>query len=213
MRKTRDGHLEFADNSKDMCGCIGFNGCTYSLANAIENAEVPDTVFCMEGCPKHLARTDSPCEIHPGTTNGFRQVISNLVKLQVEVRKASGKPVREGANMPILRIMGFQNERPFIPVTIHSGLEFSTVVQGTGEIKGEDVQQLPKYVQLLSKQVFEKRSKPLGLPPASQKVSIAQSTLNKTNVSLLATVIKKVKDIDSFMANKGATPQPRIPTT
>ena len=46
-RKTRDGHLEFADNSKDMCGCIGYDGCTHSLADAIENAEVPDTVFCM----------------------------------------------------------------------------------------------------------------------------------------------------------------------
>ena len=75
-------------------------------------------------------------------------------------------------------------------------------MQGTGEIKGEDVQHLPKYVQLLSKKVFEKGSKPLGLPPASQKVSIAKCTLNKTNVSLLASVIKTVKEIDSFMANK-----------
>ena len=47
-----------------------------------------------------------------------------------------------------------------------------------------------------------KRSKPLGLPPASQKVLITQSTLNKANVSFLANVIKTVKDIDSFMANK-----------
>ena len=47
-----------------------------------------------------------------------------------------------------------------------------------------------------------KRSKPSGPPPATQKVSIAQSTLNKTNLSLLANVIKTVKGIDSYMANK-----------
>ena len=101
-----------------------------------------------------------------------------------------------------MRITGLLNDRPFFPATIHSGLELSTVVQGTGEIKGEDVNHLPKYVQLLTKNVFEKRSKPLGLPSASQKVLIAQCTLNKTNVSLLASVVKTVKEIDSFMANK-----------
>ena len=84
-RQTRDGQLEFADNSKDMCGCISYDDCTYSLADAIENADVPDSVFCMEGNPRHLTRTDSPCEIHPGSTNGIRQVTTNLVKLQVEV--------------------------------------------------------------------------------------------------------------------------------
>jgi hypothetical protein len=168
----------------------------------VEEAETPDNVFCMEGCPKHLARTDSPCELHPGTTNGFRQVIINLVKLQVEVRKASGKAVRQGANLPIMRIVGFQNDRPLFPVTVHSGLELSTVVQGTGEIKGEDVQHLPKYVKLPSSQVFLKRPKPSGAPPAIQKVSVAQSTLNKTKLSLLATVTKMVKGIDSYMANK-----------
>ena len=152
--------------------------------------------------PSQLARTDSPCEIHPGSTNGLRQVVTNLVKLQVEVPKASSKAVREKANLPIMRITGLLVDRPFFPVTIHSGLELSTVVQGSGEVQGEDVNHLPKYIKLLSKQVFEKMSKPLGLPSASQKVSIAQSTLNKTNVSLLASVIKTVKDIDSHMANK-----------
>ena len=107
-----------------------------------------------------------------------------------------------GANLPIMRIVGFQNDRPFFPVTVHSGLELSTVVQGTGEIKGEDVQHLPKYVQLLSSQVFLKRPSPSGAPPAIQKVSVTQSTLNKTKLSLLATVTKTVKGIDSYMANK-----------
>ena len=51
-RKTRDGQLEFADNSKDMGGCIGYDDCTYSLADAIENADVPESIFCMEGNPR-----------------------------------------------------------------------------------------------------------------------------------------------------------------
>ena len=101
--------------------------------------------------------------------------------------------MREGANLPIMRITGLLADRPFFPATIHSGLELSTVVQGTGELKGEDVN-LHKYVHLITKKVFEKRSKPLGLPSASQKVLIAQCTLNKTNVSLLASVIKTVKE-------------------
>ena len=79
-RKTMDHQLEFADNTVDMTGCIGNDGCTYTLADALEEAETPDTVFCLEGCPKHLARTDSSCDLHPGTTSGFRQVIINLVK-------------------------------------------------------------------------------------------------------------------------------------
>ena len=101
-----------------------------------------------------------------------------------------------------MKIVGFQNDRPFFPVTVHSGLELSTVVQGAGEIKGEDVQHLPKYVQLLTSQVFLKRPSPSGVPSAIQKVSVAQSTLNKTKLSLLATVTKTVKSTDSYMANK-----------
>jgi hypothetical protein len=86
-RKTVEGMRTFADDTKDMTGCVGYLDCTYySIAEAIENTEVPDKVFCMEGNPNNLARTDSPCESHPATTNGLRQVIVNLCKLQVEVR-------------------------------------------------------------------------------------------------------------------------------
>ena len=53
--------------------------------------------------------------------------------------------------------MGVMNGRPFLPVSVHSGLEFSTVVQGGGEFKEEDVQHLPKYMRLLIRQVFMKR--------------------------------------------------------
>ena len=77
----------FADDTKNMTGCVGYLQYTYSLAEAIENSEVPDKVFCMEGNPNHLARTDCTCERHPATTNRLRQVIINLCKLQVEVRK------------------------------------------------------------------------------------------------------------------------------
>ena len=37
-RKTRDLQLEFADNTVDMTGCIGHDGCTYTLADALEEA-------------------------------------------------------------------------------------------------------------------------------------------------------------------------------
>ena len=166
-----------------MEGCIGYDDCTHSLADAIEHTDVPDKVFCMEVNPSHLARTDSSCEIHPGSTIGLRQVITNLCKLQVEVRKAFSRAVRENKNLPVIRIPGLLAERPFFPITVYSAL-----VQGSGEVQGEDVTHLPKYIQLLSKQVFEKRSKPVGLPPASHKVSIAARTLNKTNVSRLASI-------------------------
>ena len=89
----------------------------------------------MEGNPSHLARTDSSCEIHPGSTNGLRQVITNLCKLQVEVRKASSKAVRENENLPVLRIPGLLAERPFFHITIYSALELSTVVQRSGEVQ------------------------------------------------------------------------------
>ena len=113
-RKTRDVQLQFADNAADMTGCIGFEECTYTLADALEEAEAPDKVFCLEGSPQHLVRTDDSCDIHPRTTSGFRQVVVNLVKLQVEVRKASNKAVRQGENLPILKIMGVMNDRPFL---------------------------------------------------------------------------------------------------
>jgi hypothetical protein len=169
-RKTMDEQSTFADDTKDMNGGIGYADCTYSLADAIENTDVPDKVFCMEGNPSHLARTDSSCEIHPGSTNGLRQVIINLFKLQVEVRKASNRAVREKENLPVIRIPGLLAERSFFPITLYSALELSTLVQGSGEVQGEDVTHLPKYIKLLSKQVFEKTiSKPMGLPPASRK--------------------------------------------
>jgi hypothetical protein len=100
--------------------------------------------------------------------------------------------------------MGVMNDRPFFPVSVHSGLELSTVVQGGGEIKEEDVQHLPKYVKLLTSQVFMKRPSPSGVPSAIQKVSVAKTTLNKTKSSLLASVTKTVKNHDSFMAKYSA---------
>ena len=53
-------------------------------------------VFCLEGEPKHLARTDSSCDHHTGTTTGIREMIINLVRLQVEVCKASNRAVKQG---------------------------------------------------------------------------------------------------------------------
>ena len=120
VRKTRDTQLEYADNSEHQTSCVGYE-CTYSLADALEAAGCPDKIFCLEGEPIHLARTDSSCDHHPGTTTGLRQVVINLVKLQVEVRKASSRAVRRGENLPILKILGVMNDRPFLPVSLHSG--------------------------------------------------------------------------------------------
>jgi hypothetical protein len=99
------------------------------LAEAIENTEVPDQVFCLEGHPNHLARTDSPCESHAATTNGIRQVIVNLFKLQVEVRKASNKAVKDKENLPVIKITGIVNARLFLSVTLYSDMELSTPCQ------------------------------------------------------------------------------------
>ena len=175
VRKTKDIQLEYADNSEHLTGCVGYD-CTYSLADALEAAECPDNVFCLEGEPLHLARTDSSCDHHPGTTTGLRQVVINLVKLQVEVRKASNRAVRKGENLPILKILGVMSDRPFLPVSLHSGLEFSTLVQG-GEINEEDINHLPQYMRQLISKVFIKRADASsGVPSANQKVSVANAT-------------------------------------
>ena len=159
--------------------------CAYSVADALEAADCPDEVFCLEGEPKHLARTDSSCDYHPGTTTGIRQLVIKLVKLQVEVLKASNKAVKQGENLPILKILGVLNDRPFLPMTLHSGLEFSTIVQG-GNITEGDYSHLPQYLRTLFGQVFLKRDGTSGAPSAIQKVSVANVTLNKSKLSLMA---------------------------
>jgi hypothetical protein len=85
-----------------MVGCVGHPDCTHSLARAIENTEVPDEIFCLEGHPNHLARTDSPCESHAATTNGLRQVIVNFCETSgrgqeslQQSREGQGKLVRD----------------------------------------------------------------------------------------------------------------------
>jgi hypothetical protein len=112
--------------------------------------------------------------------------------------------------------MGVMNDRPFFPVSVHSGLELSTVVQGGGEIKEEDVQHLPKYVKLLTSQVFMKRPSPSGVPSAIQKVSVAKIT----KLSLLASVTKTEKTMIALWLNIQQTgalrpdwPDYYVPTT
>ena len=107
------------------------------LSDAIEATDCPEEVFCMEGEPKHLARTDCSCDHHGGTTTGIRQIIINLVRLQVEVRKASNRAVKHGENLPIIRIEGLMNGRPILPVTVYSGLELITLVQGVSISEGD----------------------------------------------------------------------------
>ena len=54
----------------------------------------------------------------------------------------------------------------------------------------------------LIKQVFLKRASSFGVPSAIQKVSVANTTLNKSKLSLLASVTKMVKNQHSLMAEK-----------
>jgi hypothetical protein len=87
-----------------------------------------------------------------------RQLMIQLCKLHIEVRKASNRAVREKENLALISIPGLLAERSFFPITHYSALELSTLVQGSGEKQGEDVTHLPKYIQLLSKQVFEEKN-------------------------------------------------------
>ena len=138
-----------------MVGCVGYPDCTHSLARAIENTEVPDEIFCLEGHPNHPARTDSPCESHAATTNGLRQVIVNFCKLQAEVKKASNRAVKAKENLSVIKITGIVSDRPFLPITLYSAMELSTLVQGSVKVQEEDVKHLPSYIRRLNMQVFD----------------------------------------------------------
>ena len=126
-------------------------------------------------------------------------MIINLVRLQVEVRKASNRAVKQGENLPIIRIQGVLNDRPFLPVTIYSGLEFSTIVQGVS-ISEVNYSHLPQYLRTLIGKVFLKRADTPGAPPAIQKVSVANVTLQKSKMSLIAQAKQMVINQNGMMA-------------
>ena len=86
-------------------------------------------------------------------------------------------------------------------MSLHSGLEFSTLVQG-GEINEEDINHLPQYMRQLISKVFLKRADTSGVPSANQKVSVANATLNKSKLSLMAQVKQTVITHDGLMAKK-----------
>ena len=83
----------FADSTQDMKGCVGHAECSATMAQAIESSDLPEEVFCYEGLNKHLTGLHEPCEIHAPTTSGLRQVVINLVKLNVAIRKGSNRAV------------------------------------------------------------------------------------------------------------------------
>ena len=64
-RRTMDGMMKFADELQFVVGCAGNPDCTYNLAEAIEQSQMPDKLFCFEGNPNHLSSSDSPCMSHP----------------------------------------------------------------------------------------------------------------------------------------------------
>ena len=136
-RITKEKQLELADYCNEMTGCVGYDNCTYSLADAIESTDCPEEVFCIEGDKKHLARTDCSCDQHSGTTTGNRQILINLIRLQVELRRASNRAVKSGENLPIIKVAGLVNGRPFLPITVYSGLELSTLLQGGSITEGD----------------------------------------------------------------------------
>ena len=86
-RRTMEGMLKYADENQFTVGCAGHPDCQNNLAEAIEQTQMPEEIMCYEGNPNHLTRIDSPCLSHPSTTSGPRQVITNLCKIQAEVRK------------------------------------------------------------------------------------------------------------------------------
>ena len=80
-RKTMEGMLGFAYSTRDIQGFAGYTDCRDNLAQAIEDRELPDEVFCYEGETKHLTGIDQLCVIHAPITSGQRQVVMNLCKL------------------------------------------------------------------------------------------------------------------------------------
>ena len=196
-RTTLDKQHELADFCHELTGCTGNPGCEFSLADAIDTDECPDEVFCTEGEVKHLARTDSSCVQHSRTTTGHRQVIINLIRLQQEVRRASNRAVKFGENLPIIKVDSLVGGRPFLPITMFSGLELSTLLQG-GNIKDGDTSQLPEYLRTLIDKVF-KRADLKGKPAAEPKASVAKVTVEKTKQSLVATATRTAKDMSATM--------------
>ena len=105
--------LAYADTTQDIQGCLVHSDCTSTLAEAIESSEMPDEVFCYEGTTKHLTGVDEPCLKHPLTASGMRQVIMNLVKLHVAIRKVANRAVKAKVDLPAIRI-GREASGPYL---------------------------------------------------------------------------------------------------
>ena len=86
---------------------------------------LPEEVFCFEGVTKHLTGFDLPCESHASTTSGQRQVLVNFCKLQAAIRKESNRAVKAKANLPVIKIIGIAGDRPIVPITLFSAMEYS----------------------------------------------------------------------------------------
>jgi hypothetical protein len=98
--------------------------------------------------------------------------------------------VKAKANLPVIRINGIVSDRPFLPIILYSAMKLSTLVQGSGKVPEEEVKQ----------QVFDHTlSKPSKMPPANTTVSIAKQTLNKDNLSRIASVILTANNINSIL--------------
>ena len=126
---------------------MGHTDYTITLAEAIENSEMPDEVFCYEGTTKNLKGLDEPCVIHAPTTSGMRQVIMNPVKLHVAIIKGSNKAAKAKVALPAIRIDGIGGERPVVPISLITAMELSNLVQGAAEVLDANVEHLPHNIQ------------------------------------------------------------------
>ena len=86
------------------------------------------------------------------------------------------------------------NGGPFLPVSVYSGLELSTLLQGVSMTEG-DYGHLPLYLRTLMDKVLKKRADSEGVPAANPKVSVAKITVDKTKLSQIASATETAKTI------------------
>ena len=96
------------------------------------------------------------------------------------IRKGSNKAVKAKVNLPAIRITGIGGERPIVPISLHSAMEISTLIQGAAEILEADVEHLPHYLQDLKEKVIDFKQTVDKMTRASVTQSLAKKTNNKS---------------------------------
>ena len=68
---------------------------------------------------------DEPCLTNALTTSGLRQVIMNIVKLHVAIRKGANRAVKTKVDLPAIMIGGIEGERSVVPISLLTAMELS----------------------------------------------------------------------------------------